>query len=197
MRVARLSVQRTGRLYLPEEKLSYTFLLEAPWPERLSQKNLSKTPIGIFLCSCFLFFFLSFCPFCPLCTFISCVLMSLILYNAQHKHSCPGGIRTRKPSKRSAADPCLRPLDWLNRTRDLAVCSAGPPANCATEHHHRVEYPWLHCRAGLPLIVSRWHSVCPWDEMCTTGGPQTPNLPTSSPLLSIMINVLLRKVNNV
>ena len=41
----------------------------------------------------------------------------------------PGGIRTRNPSKLSAADPRLRPLgywDRQNRTRDFSVCKAVP-----------------------------------------------------------------------
>ena len=53
----------------------------------------------MFFCSCFPFFPLSFSPFYPLCTFISSVLMSLILLRTQHKHACaPAGFEPAIPA---------------------------------------------------------------------------------------------------
>jgi hypothetical protein len=44
--------------------------------------------------------------------------------HTQHsqRHSCPGGIRTRNPSKRAAADPHLRPRGhWDQLSNDLTL----------------------------------------------------------------------------
>ena len=47
----------------------------------------------------------------------------LYLHNTQHSQQtdihAPGGIRTRKPSNRTAADPHLRPLGHWNSTLDI------------------------------------------------------------------------------
>jgi hypothetical protein len=39
----------------------------------------------------------------------------LNVQHTQHKYPCPGGIRTRNPSRRAAADPRLRPLGHWDR----------------------------------------------------------------------------------
>jgi hypothetical protein len=45
----------------------------------------------------------------------------LTTHNTHKKHSCSGGIRTRNPSKRAAAGPCLRPRGhWDRHQRGLA-----------------------------------------------------------------------------
>jgi hypothetical protein len=57
-----------------------------------------------------LYFFKSFCP--------SCHFMfdtTVHIQQTQHKHPCPGGIRTHNPSKRAAADPRLRPHGHWDR----------------------------------------------------------------------------------
>ena len=39
----------------------------------------------------------------------------LTTHNTQHRHPCPGGIRTHNPSKRAAVDPRLRPRGHWDR----------------------------------------------------------------------------------
>jgi hypothetical protein len=77
----------------------------------IHKKQTSRTSAGFF----FVFLFLSFCPFDRLSTFMSFVLVSH--FSATHNTNihASGGIRTRNPSKRSAADPHLRPLGNWNR----------------------------------------------------------------------------------
>ena len=58
---------------------------------------------------------------CPhfICTSLSWLswlcLLSFTVQHTQHKHPCTGAIRTRNPSKRSAADPRLRLLGYWDR----------------------------------------------------------------------------------
>jgi len=53
--------------------------------------------------------------------------------NTKHKihkgEPCPGGIRTRSPSKRAAADLRLRSRGHWNRTTQLLIGSEGPGHN--------------------------------------------------------------------
>jgi hypothetical protein len=63
-----------------------------------------------FCCLSVLHPYLVLCPYCP----AFCVLS--LLYNTHNTNiHAPDGIRTRNPSKRSAADSRLRPLDHWDR----------------------------------------------------------------------------------
>jgi hypothetical protein len=46
------------------------------------------------------------------------------IHLTQHKHPCPGGIRTHNPRKRAAEDPRLRPRGHWDRQFEPAI-----PAN--------------------------------------------------------------------
>jgi hypothetical protein len=72
------------------------------------------------LCSCS---FLSFSPFSPLFTFISFLShITYSIYNTQQTNiQAPRGIRTRNPSRQSAADPCLRLLGHRGRPVKLLL----------------------------------------------------------------------------
>jgi hypothetical protein len=60
-------------------------------------------------------------PFCSLLILFRPV-MSLTVHNrlftTQHKHPCPGGIRTVDPSRRAAEDPRLKPHGHWDRLID-------------------------------------------------------------------------------
>ena len=87
------------------------------------------------------------CPDCPGFPFLS------LLYNT-NIHD-PGGIRTRNPRRRAAADPRLRPLDHWDRLdpetyRLVAQCLNDYPALYRTPRLFK-------CSAGhaLPLCLAR------------------------------------------
>jgi hypothetical protein len=98
------------------------------------------------------FLFFSFTPFYPFCALMPFVLMHfirtclswvswlfvflvLILQQTQPEHQRPGGIRTRTPSKRSAADTYLRPLGHWDR--HVRSCQWVPVLSC-TVHRMRL-----------------------------------------------------------
>ena len=60
--------------------------------------------------------------FFSLYCFVLVLPFALLVQHTQHKHA-PGGIQTRNPSKRSAADFCLRPLGHWDR-----LSYRGPPS---------------------------------------------------------------------
>ena len=78
---------------------------------------------GIFFCSRALYLF----------SFVLIVLALPLVLTVQHTQEiihAPGGIQTRNPRKRSAADPRLRPLgywDRLKRISDLPACVLRQP----------------------------------------------------------------------
>ena len=73
-----------------------------------TQKQTSMTSAGFFFVLCILSVLLRLvCPWFPLLS---------LLYNTHHTNiHVSGGIRTRNPSKREAADPRLTPLGYSNR----------------------------------------------------------------------------------
>ena len=73
-------------------------------------RKTSPSP-GLFsLVLCFYFIRTCVCLHCPR----FCLLP--LLYNTRNTNIlAPGGIRNRNPTKRAAADPCLRPLNHWNR----------------------------------------------------------------------------------
>jgi hypothetical protein len=88
----------------------------------------SMPPVGYFF-----FIFLPVRGFFPFDPFLYCLnpfvlhvtLRSILLslQQTQHKHPCPGRIRTHDPSKRAAEDPRLRPhCHW-----DRHGIEPGPP----------------------------------------------------------------------
>jgi hypothetical protein len=97
--------------------------------------------------SSFFFFFGLSVPY--LYFFVLTVLaLPFVVYNTHNTNNhVAGRIRTRNPSKRSAADPSLRPLghwDQLIRSPDRSACS---------ESLHRLSYP------GQPSTMSQENSV--------------------------------------
>ena len=89
-----------------------------PKAGQIGAKN--PAPTGIFLyslvlCTSSVLLSLSLLP---------CILPFVFTYNTQHKRPCAGGIRTRNPSKRSAADPRLRTLSLC--TVSVLLCPDCP-----------------------------------------------------------------------
>ena len=81
-------------------------------------------------------------PYLCLCRDCPAFCLLSVLHNTQQKGLCPGGIRTRNPSKRSAANPRLRPLGYWDQqirspagpARSVSLCRLsyrGPQINIA------------------------------------------------------------------